>query len=162
MNCSMNPEPQGVFNTPMMPGLGTPATNMPMPILQQNTGVNTGSDMPMSTSNINAMQSMLNQNQRPLQQQGQVGVMGGDVSPIFPTNQPIPVSADSVQFLNGFLRTQIGRKVTVEFLVGTNTLIDRTGTLLGVGANYILINEVETDDLLVCDFYNIKFVKMYY
>ena len=67
-----------------------------------------------------------------------------------------------MEYLNGFIRTQIGRRVRVEFLVGTNTITDRTGILVAVGANYILINETETDDLLACDFYNIKFIKFYY
>ena len=82
--------------------------------------------------------------------------------PINDLNQPMPMTAESLQYLNGFLRTQIGRRVTVEFLIGTNTLVDRTGILLGVGANYILINETDSDDLLACDYYNIKFVKFYY
>lgn len=81
--------------------------------------------------------------------------------PITPLTQPVPVTTESIQFINGYLRTQIGRKVTVDFLIGTNTLVDRTGTLLGVGANYILINELETDDITVCDFYTIKFVRIY-
>ena len=77
-------------------------------------------------------------------------------------NQPMAVTPENLQYLNGFIRTQIGKRVTVEFLVGTNTLTDRTGILVGVGANYILLNEVETDDLLACDFYNIKFIRFYY
>lgn len=76
--------------------------------------------------------------------------------------QPITISSESLQYLNGFLRTQIGRPVLVDFLIGTNTLVDKSGTLLGVGVNYILLQEAETDDLLACDFYNIKFVKFYY
>lgn len=94
--------------------------------------------------------------------QGMMPAAPSDVTPIFPWNQPIPVTTESLQYMNGFMRTQIGRKVTVEFLIGTNTLLDRTGTLLGVGANYILINETETDDVLLCDYYSIKFVKFYY
>lgn len=89
------------------------------------------------------------------------GVMPGDLTPLSPLNQPMPVTVSNMQYINGFLRTVIGRKVTVDFLIGTNTLVDKTGTLLGVGANYILINEIETDDILVCDFYTIKFVKIY-
>jgi hypothetical protein len=85
-----------------------------------------------------------------------------DLAPITPWTQPMPVTTESLQFMNGFMRTQIGRKVTVEFLIGTNTLVDKTGTLLAVGANYILINEIETDDILLCDFYSIKFMKFYY
>lgn len=90
------------------------------------------------------------------------GIPAADLAPITALNQPMPITTQSLQYINGFLRTQIGKKVTVDFLIGTNTLVDRTGTLLGVGANYILINEVETDDLLVCDFYSIKFVRVYY
>ena len=90
-----------------------------------------------------------------------VGAQPG-LTPLTPFNQPIPVTTENILYLNAFLRTMIGRRVTVDFLIGTNTLTDRTGTLLAVGANYIVINEVETDDLLVCDFYSIKFVKIYY
>lgn len=82
--------------------------------------------------------------------------------PVTPATLPATVTGESLQYLNGFLRTQIGRPVKVDFLIGTNTLVDRTGILLGVGANYILINEEETDDIVACDFYNIKFVKFYY
>lgn len=84
------------------------------------------------------------------------------LAPITPTTQPAPISGESLQYLNGFLRTQIGRAVKIDFLIGTNTLVDRTGILLGVGANFVLINETETDDLVACDFYNIKFIKFYY
>ncbi len=84
------------------------------------------------------------------------------LAPLTPFNQPIPVTTESTLYINGFLRTMIGRKVTVEFLIGTNTFTDRTGVLLAVGANYIVINEVETDDILICDFFSIKFVKVYY
>jgi hypothetical protein len=90
------------------------------------------------------------------------GMTANDLVPITALNQPMPMTTQSLQYINGFLRTQIGKKVTVDFLIGTNTLVDKTGTLLGVGANYILINEIETDDLLICDFYTIKFVKVYY
>ena len=76
--------------------------------------------------------------------------------------QPMAMTQDGLQYLNGFLRTQIGRAVKVDFLIGTNTLLDKTGTLLGVGINYILINEADSDDVVACDFYNIKFIKFYY
>lgn len=75
---------------------------------------------------------------------------------------PYPVTAESLQYLNGFLRTQIGRRVSIDFLVGSNTIITKTGFLLGVASNYILINELDTNDLTTCDFYNIKFIRFYY
>ncbi|WP_205703206.1 MULTISPECIES: hypothetical protein [Acutalibacteraceae] len=82
--------------------------------------------------------------------------------PITDTSQPAPMTADSLEFLNGFLRTQIGRRVRVEFLIGTNTFTDKSGLLIGVGANYILLREASTDDILTCDFFNIKFVTIFY
>ncbi len=68
---------------------------------------------------------------------------------------------DSTQFLNGYLITQIGKDVTVEFLFGTGTLSDRTGNLLAVGANYIVLRELGSNNLLVCDFFSIKIVRIY-
>lgn len=70
----------------------------------------------------------------------------------------LPTTVESTLFTPGFLRTQIGRRVRVEFLIGTNNLTDRTGTLLAVGASYILIRPIESDDLMMCDLYSIKFV----
>lgn len=70
----------------------------------------------------------------------------------------VPVTVESTLFTPGFLRTQIGRRVRVEFLLGTNLLTDRTGTLVAVGASYILIRPVDSDDLMMCDIYSIKFV----
>ena len=72
---------------------------------------------------------------------------------------PYEVTAESVQYLNGFIRTQIGRRVSIDFLVGSNTIVTKSGYLLGVAANYILINELDTNDLTACDFYNIKFIR---
>ena len=49
-----------------------------------------------------------------------------------------------------------------DFLVGSNTIVTKSGYLLGVAANYILINELDTNDLTTCDFYNIKFIRFYF
>jgi hypothetical protein len=69
---------------------------------------------------------------------------------------------DSVAYTQGYLKRHIGERVKVEFLIGTNMLIDREGTLVDVGASYIVIRETETDDLLLADMYSIKFVRFYY
>lgn len=111
-----------------------------------------GQNVPMTGSNVGEnMQQMPNQSPS-----------ANPLAPLTLANQPPPISGESLQYLNGFLRTQLGRTVTVEFLIGSNTLVDRTGVLLAVGANYILINEVQTDDITACDFYNIKFIRFYY
>lgn len=57
-----------------------------------------------------------------------------------------------------FLREQIGKLMRVEFLIGTNNLTDRIGVLEDVGASYILLRSVESNNLVYCDIYSIKFV----
>lgn len=57
-----------------------------------------------------------------------------------------------------FLREQIGRLMRVEFLIGTNNMVDRIGVLQDVGASYILLRSVENDSLIYCDIYSIKFI----
>lgn len=76
--------------------------------------------------------------------------------------QQAPEVLRNVEFIPGFLRTQIGRRVRVEFLIGTGAMVDRSGTLLAVGASYIIIQPVETDDIMLCDLYAIKFVTVFY
>jgi len=84
------------------------------------------------------------------------------MAPITDLNQPMPMTVESLQYLNGFMRTQVGRKVLVDFLLGTNTFTDKSGILMGVGANYILLKESDSDDIVACDFFNIKFIKFYH
>lgn len=77
--------------------------------------------------------------------------------------QPAPLTVQSTEFVAGYLKSQIGKRVRVEFLIGTNgPLVDRIGTLVGVGASYILIRPIESDDILLCDLYSIKFVTFYH
>ena len=57
-----------------------------------------------------------------------------------------------------FLREQIGKFMRVEFLIGTTNLTDRIGILEDVGASYILLRSVESNNLVYCDIYSIKFV----
>ena len=57
-----------------------------------------------------------------------------------------------------FLREQIGKLMRVEFLIGTNNLTDRIGILEDVGASYILLRSIESNNLIFCDIYSIKFI----
>ena len=57
-----------------------------------------------------------------------------------------------------FLREQIGKLMRVEFLIGTNNLVDRIGILQDVGASYILLRALESDVITYADIYSIKFI----
>lgn len=75
------------------------------------------------------------------------------------TGGPPPETLVSPLYTPGFLRTLIGKRIRIEFLMGTGgTLIDRTGTLMAVGVSYVLIQPTDTDDLMMCDIYSIRFV----
>lgn len=90
--------------------------------------------------------------------------------PVIPSRTSIMSSGRGAQdsvladtnFTQGFVQTQIGRHVKVDFLLGTNMLVDREGVLVKVGTDYIIIQETDTDDYLLCDIYSIKFIRFYY
>lgn len=73
-----------------------------------------------------------------------------------------PSTVQSPYYTAGFLRNFLGRNMRVEFLIGTSgALVDRMGVLVEVGASYIVLRPLLTDDLLMCDLYSIKFVTIY-
>ena len=113
-----------------------------------------GQTIPFMNTQNQAMQHSQNMNQN-------INQMLNPLAPITPTTEPQPMTTQSIEFMNGFLRTQIGKTVRVEFLIGTGTLVDKFGTLLAVGANYLVLRQAETDDIVVCDFFTIKFVTFY-
>lgn len=139
---------------------------------QMDSMQNMGTGQPF----YNQMPTMPMQPIQPMMPMGTVtGAMGGipvpgTTSGVMPTNiGSIPLDTMQIpetpimdtQYTQGWLTTQIGQRVKIEFLIGTNMLVDREGTLLEVGISYVIINEVETDDLLLCDIYSIKFVRIY-
>jgi len=73
-------------------------------------------------------------------------------------NQNSPEILTNNIYTPAFLREQIGKLMRVEFLIGTNNLTDRIGILEDVGASYILLHSVESDNIIYCDIYSIKFV----
>lgn len=85
-----------------------------------------------------------------------------ETMPITIDTQPTAQTLESIQYTPGFMRTQIGRRVRVDFLIGTNTLVDKAGTLVAVGASYIILKEDEGDDLILGDLYSIKFVEFFF
>ena len=94
----------------------------------------------------------------------------GQQSPSFsvPSNPLVPpeyeqtIDYDSVQYMNGFLRTQIGRYMRVEQLIGSDTTEDRYGFLVGVGNNYLLMQDISNGNISVVDLYSVKFAYIYF
>lgn len=83
-------------------------------------------------------------------------------APVAPLSSDAPTTVQSPYFTAGFLRNFLGRSMRVEFLIGTSgALVDRLGILVEVGASYIVLRPLLSDDLVMCDLYSIKFVTIY-
>lgn len=74
------------------------------------------------------------------------------------TNANSPEILTNNIYTPAFLRQQIGKLVRIEFLIGTNNLVDRIGILEDVGASYILLRSLESNTTVFADIYSIKFV----
>ena len=71
-----------------------------------------------------------------------------------------PQSFDTVGLqgsMQEVLNDNIGAFVNVEFLIGTQTIVNREGQLYYVGTGYIVLLQ-ENGDYVVCDVFSIKFV----
>lgn len=74
------------------------------------------------------------------------------------TNSNSPEVLTNNIYTPAFLREQIGKLMRIEFLIGTNNLVDRIGILEDVGVSYILLRSLESNTLVYCDIYSIKFI----
>lgn len=81
--------------------------------------------------------------------------------PVDFTMGPVPSITQDIGYTQGFLKKHIGEKCKIEFLIGTNSLTDRIGTLIEVGISYVVLRLVESDDEMMGDLYSIKFVTFY-
>lgn len=86
-----------------------------------------------------------------------IDVEGLPVSPIGSQMQP---TIQDIGFTQAFLRTVIGKRVRVEFLLGTSIMEDKSGILEEVGISYIVLRE-ESGTRVMCDLYSIKFVNIF-
>lgn len=83
-------------------------------------------------------------------------------NPLLPQNYNEVLDYNAVQYLNGMFRTQIGRYVKVSQLMGSNTLEEFEGYLIGVGINYIILQDYITGNIRILDIYGIKNMYVYY
>lgn len=83
-------------------------------------------------------------------------------SPLVPPEYEQTIDYDSIQYMNGFLRTQIGRYMRVEQMIGSDSTEDRYGFLVGVGNNYVLLQDISNGNVAIVDLYTIKYVYMYF
>lgn len=113
---------------------------------------------PSEFDNYEPCQMMPNYNMRqisPMQTQQQTPPPSDfEIAPGSPTMLDI-------NYTQGFLRTQIGKRMRITFLLGTNMIQDRNGTLEKVGISYVIIKDLDTVTSTLCDIYSIKFVTIF-
>ncbi len=56
------------------------------------------------------------------------------------------------------LRNNEGQYCVIDFLIGTDNLVQREGVLYDVGVSFVVLFEPRTGNYIVCDLYSIKFV----
>ena len=83
-------------------------------------------------------------------------------NPLLPEGYNEILDYNSVQYLNGIFRTQIGRYVRTQQLVGSNITEDYEGFLIGVGINYIILQDYASGNIRILDIYGIKSMYVYY
>ncbi|MEE0772153.1 MAG: hypothetical protein UIJ87_03130 [Anaerovoracaceae bacterium] len=83
-------------------------------------------------------------------------------NPLLPDKYNEILDYNLVQYLNGIFRTQIGRFVRIQQLIGSNITQDFDGFLIGVGINYIILQEYANQDIRILDIYGIKQMYVHY
>ena len=131
------PTQQDSSAEPLMPAMSTPTLSpSPTPTL---SSAPTLSLAPAPT---------LSQAPMPVQQ----------VSPTVPETQQGPPPASEKGYIPNYLRSNIGKNIRAEFIIGMDQFTDRTGILTEVGNNYFVIHDVNSRTDIMCDLYSVKFV----
>ena len=61
--------------------------------------------------------------------------------------------------MNDFLRSQIDKDVSIQFLIGNNALTEKSGKLVAVGDDFVALRQSNSGEFLACNFNDIKFIK---
>lgn len=83
-------------------------------------------------------------------------------NPLLPPGYQETLDYTSLQYIHGFYRTQIGRYVRVDYQTTSNNMESLSGYLVGVGINYILLQDSITSNIMALDSYSIKLFYVYY
>lgn len=75
-----------------------------------------------------------------------------------PPNFNTPAMEGSLQ---QFLADNLGEYVVVEFLIGTQTLVQKAGILYAVGTSVMTLYQELSQTFITCDLFSVKFVTFY-
>lgn len=75
------------------------------------------------------------------------------------TNDNLILNPSNTDF-NTFLRNQIGKNICIQFLIGENMFMEKSGKLLAVNIDFLVIKPDYSEDLLICPLDDVKFIKL--
>lgn len=73
-------------------------------------------------------------------------------------NQQGPPPSTERGYIPYYLKTNIGKNVRAEFIIGSSQYADKVGKLIEVGINYFVLEDVNSRTHIMCDLYSVKFV----
>ena len=146
-----------------VPTAAAPQTIAPQTAQTTPSYIDPNRTSPSSTTSIPLIFQNMTDYVNPLAHTGQQSPRFGVPSnPLVPPEYEQSIDYDSAQYMNGFLRTQIGRAMRVEQLIGSNGIQDRYGFLVGVGNNYLLLQDISNGNIAIVDLYSVKYVYVYF
>lgn len=157
--------PQGAVETGAPAPEAAPVNAVPAAAEAQSAPgyIDPNRTFPSNTASIPLIFQHMTDYVNPLAHTGQQSPRFGVPSnPLVPPEYEQSIDYDSAQYMNGFLRTQIGRAMRVEQLIGSNGIQDRYGFLVGVGNNYLLLQDISNGNIAIVDLYSVKYVYVYF
>ena len=146
-----------------VPAAAAPQTTAPQTAQTAPGYIDPNRTFPSNTASIPLIFQHMTDYVNPLAHTGQQSPRFGVPSnPLVPPEYEQSIDYDSAQYMNGFLRTQIGRAMRVEQLIGSNGIQDRYGFLVGVGNNYLLLQDISNGNIAIVDLYSVKYVYVYF
>ena len=146
-----------------VPAAAAPQTTAPQTAQTAPGYIDPNRTFPSNTASIPLIFQHMTDYVNPLAHTGQQSPSFGVPSnPLVPPEYEQSIDYDSAQYMNGFLRTQIGRAMRVEQLIGSNGIQDRYGFLVGVGNNYLLLQDISNGNIAIVDLYSVKYVYVYF
>ena len=137
------------------PVMQQPSQNWQQPQMQTQTG--SGLTAPLT---YDQMTPYLDQNA--VNTQGNQPFVTIPQTPMTTLEFTETIDMTDVQNYLGFLRTQIGRYMRVEQLMGSNQVESRYGFLVGIGSNFIILQEITSGNIMVVDLFTIRLTYIYY
>ncbi len=91
--------------------------------------------------------------------------MGNRVVDTTPRADPAPVGESIAEppvmepgYIPYYLKSNIGKSVRAEFVIGVSQYVDKTGVISEVGVNYFVLSDAPSRTKTMCDLYSVKFV----